>query len=63
MILVYWVIISRNLMMIRLFIRRSKLMMYTFIRQRNIISTFLQFMEGLLTTSNLTFYAINILLQ
>ena len=36
-------------------VRRSQLMVYIFTHQRNIISSFLQFMGDILTTSNFTF--------
>ena len=39
----------------KVFLRRSQLMLYIFTHQRKIISIFLQFMGGLLTSSNLTF--------
>ena len=55
MILVYWVMISRSLVIIRFFIGRSQLVLYIFTHRIKIISTFLQFMGGLFTTSNLTF--------
>ena len=55
MTLVYWVMISRSLVVIRFFIRRSQLMLYIFIHQRKILSILLQFRGSLLTTLNLTF--------
>ena len=39
----------------RFFIRRYQLMLYIFTHRKDIISTFIQFIGGLLTTSNLTF--------
>ena len=55
MMVVYWVIISRSLVIISFFLRRYQLMLYIFTHRRNNISTFLQFIGGLLTTSNFTF--------
>ena len=55
MILVYWVMISSSLVIIRFLLRRYQLMLYIFTHQINIILNFLQFIESLLTTSNLTF--------
>ena len=53
--LVYWVMISRKLVILRSFLRISQLMLYIFTNRRMIISAFLKFRGGLLTTSNLTF--------
>ena len=54
MMLVSWLMLSIILVIIRFFLRRYQLMLYIFTHRRKIISIFLQFMGGLLTTSNLT---------
>ena len=43
------------MVIIRFFLSRYQLMLYIFTRRRNIFSTFLEFMGGLLTTSKLIF--------
>ena len=55
MMLAYWEMISGILVIIKFFLRISQLILYIFNHQIKIILTFLQFMGGLLTTSNLTF--------
>ena len=55
MMLVYQVMISKSMVIIRFFLRRSQITLYIFNHRRNIVSAFLQFMRGLLTTPNLTF--------
>ena len=55
MMLVYWVMISKSLVVIRFLLMISQLVFYIFTHCRKIILTFLQFRGGLLKTSNLNF--------
>ena len=55
MVLVFWIMISRRLVMIRFFLSISQLILYIFTHQGKSIPNFLQFRGGLLTTSNFTF--------
>ena len=63
MMSVFWEIISRYLVIIRIFLRIFQLVLYIFTQKRKITSTFGQFVGGLLTTSNLIFINLNIVLQ